>query len=130
MNPISIIRIGRFADVQKYLTVTNHIFTPYVWVMNAAFHSGLSQEEHAWVAAAARAGVEASRTIARELVTSERGLPALAQRMNVYQPTPEELEDFRRVSQPAIRNLIAETMGAEGLELLSGFLEAIKAAQQ
>jgi TRAP-type C4-dicarboxylate transport system substrate-binding protein len=34
MNPIPIIAFAKFQDVQKFLTLTGHLFTPYVWVVN------------------------------------------------------------------------------------------------
>ena len=41
MNPVPIIAFAKFDEVQKYLTLTNHIITPYVWFMNAEFCNGL-----------------------------------------------------------------------------------------
>jgi hypothetical protein len=38
MNPIPIIAFAKFDEVQKYLSITNHIITPYIWTMNADFY--------------------------------------------------------------------------------------------
>lgn len=125
MNPISIVKFARFDEVQKYLTLTNHFFTPYVWTMNPAFHAALTDREKSWIATAAAAGVAASRVAARAMVTSERGLAALAQRMTVYAPTPEEIDAFRKAAQPAAKALIEAKFGADGAALLAAFLGAI-----
>ncbi len=45
MNPIPIIKFAKFDEVQKYLTLTNHLFTPYVWIFNKATFDGLSAQE-------------------------------------------------------------------------------------
>ena len=53
MNPIPIIRFARFEEVQSYLTLTNHLFLPYVWVINGKFLDELSAEERTAVLNAA-----------------------------------------------------------------------------
>ncbi|MEZ5591083.1 MAG: DctP family TRAP transporter solute-binding subunit [Gammaproteobacteria bacterium] len=45
MNPIPIIAFAKFDEVQKYLSITNHIITPYVWFINEDFYNSLSDEE-------------------------------------------------------------------------------------
>ena len=45
MNPIPIIAFAKFDEVQKYLSISNHIITPYVWFINQEFYDGLSDEE-------------------------------------------------------------------------------------
>lgn len=129
MNPISIIGFAHFDDVQGYMTLTNHFFTPYVWAFNPAFYAGLSDKEKTWVEAAAKAGVEASRVTARKMVDSERGLGSLRQRMEVYKPTAAEMAEFRRVAQPAADKLMAEKFGKEGEEMLAVFKAAVMAAR-
>ena len=41
MNPISIIAMAKFQEVQKYITLTNHLYAPYVWVINPKFYNDL-----------------------------------------------------------------------------------------
>lgn len=45
MNPIPIVSFAKFDEVQKYLTLTNHLFAPYVWVVNRSFWDSLDAEE-------------------------------------------------------------------------------------
>jgi TRAP-type C4-dicarboxylate transport system substrate-binding protein len=40
MNPVSTIALAKFQDVQKHLTLTNHFYAPYVWVINQKFFAG------------------------------------------------------------------------------------------
>ncbi len=45
MNPIPIIAFAEFDEVQKYLSITNHVITPYFWFVNKKFYNGLSAEQ-------------------------------------------------------------------------------------
>jgi len=125
MNPIPIIKFAKFEEVQKYISLTNHLFTPYVWVMNKAFLDGLSAEEKAVIAYAARSGIVAGRGISRIIESSDRGLPALAARMEVYTPTAAEKAKFREAAQPAVKAYVTKAFGAEGEEMLGAFLKAV-----
>jgi len=126
MNPIPVIAFAKFDEVQKYLTLTGHLFTPYVWTINADFYASLTPEEQAVVNYAARSAIVAGRGLARAIEASDRGLPALAKRMEIYTPTPAEREAFRAASQPAVKQVIAEEYGQEGVALMNDFLAAIE----
>lgn len=128
MNPIPIVKFAKFDEVQKYLTLTNHLFTPYVWIFNKQFFDGLSAGEKEVVKAAARSAIVACRGINRIIEASDRGLPALAQKMQVYSPTPAELAKFRELTQPAVKAQIVKSFGAEGEALMKDFLAAVDKA--
>ncbi len=131
MNPIPIVKFAKFDEVQKYLTLTNHLFTPYVWIFNKPFFDGLSAQEKDVVKAAARSAIVACRGINRIIEASDRGLPALAQKMQVYSPTAAELAKFRELAQPAVKAQIAKSYGKEGEAMLKEFQVALdKAAKQ
>ena len=128
MNPIPIVKFAKFDEVQKYLTLTNHLFTPYVWIVNKSFFDGLSAAEKDVVKAAARSAIVACRGINRIIEASDRGLPALAQKMQVYTPTAAEIAKFRELAQPAVKAQIAKSFGAEGEALMKEFLAAVDKA--
>jgi tripartite ATP-independent transporter DctP family solute receptor len=130
MNPIPIIKFAKFDEVQKYMTLTNHLFTPYVWVMNKAFYDSLSPQERDVVNAAAKSAIVACRGINRIIEASDRGLPALAQKMQIYAPTKAELAKFRELAQPAVKAQIAKSYGKEGEAMLADFLAAIDKASK
>jgi TRAP-type C4-dicarboxylate transport system substrate-binding protein len=44
MNPIPIIAFAKFDEVQEYLSITNHVITPYIWFMNGEFYNNLKPE--------------------------------------------------------------------------------------
>lgn len=129
MNPVPIVRFARFDEVQRYLTLTNHLFLPYLWLTNGAFLDDLPPSDRAAVLSAAKLGVVASRGLSRLIEASDRGLPPLTQRMEVHTLTPQEREAFREVTQPAVRAFIERRYGAEGVELLAAFERAIHDAR-
>ena len=129
MNPIPIIAFAKFDEVQKYLSITNHIITPYVWFINEDFYNSLSDEEKSIVDWAADAAVDAGRGISRIIEASEKGLPKLAENMEVNAVPAAELAKFAEVAQPAVEKLIQEKFGDEGTQMLAAMKEAITAAQ-
>ncbi|XKH61898.1 DctP family TRAP transporter solute-binding subunit (plasmid) [Halomonas sediminis] len=130
MNPIPIISFARFDEVQQYLSLTNHLFAPYVWVVSDQFWDSLDETEQKVMESAARSAIVAGRGISRIIEASDRGLPHLAANMEVYALTPDERKAFREVAQPAVIDMISEKYGAEGVEMLTAFLEAIEHAAQ
>jgi tripartite ATP-independent transporter DctP family solute receptor len=128
MNPIPIMAFARFDEVQGYLTLTNHIITPYVWFMNQDFYDGLTPEERNVVDWAARAATDAGRGISRIIEASDQGLPKLAEGMEVNALSAEERERFAEAAQPAVRDIIADRLGDEGVEMLDAMLAAIEAS--
>ena len=125
MNPIPIIAFAKFDEVQKYLSITNHIITPYVWFMNADFYNGLTDQEKAIVDWAATVAVDAGRGISRIIEASEKGLPKLSARMRVNAVPADELKKFAKASQPAVQKLIEEKYGAEGVDMLNALMADI-----
>lgn len=126
MNPIPIMAFAKFQEVQQYLTITNHIITPYIWLINAEFYDGLTDQERYVVDYAARVAVDAGRGISRIIEASENGLPALAAAMEVNALGAEELAAFREAAQPAVMALIAERFGDEGTAMLDEMLAALE----
>ncbi len=128
-NPIPIIYIGKLYEVQKYLTITNHMYTPYVWVMNKDFFNSLTDEEKRVVVEAARVANIAGRGINRVFEAGDKGLPFLAKKMQVYTPTTSELKEFRDITVPAAMKFIEKEYGKEGKELADAYLKAIEEAK-
>lgn len=127
MNPIPIIAFARFDEVQEYLSITNHVITPYIWTMNETFFDSLSPEHQTLVAWAAEVATEAGRSMNRVIEASETGLPALARNMKVNVVSAEELARFAAAAQPAVRGLIEQQYGAEGLAMLDAMLASVEA---
>jgi len=129
MNPIPVIVFAKFDEVQKYLSITNHVITPYIWTINKDFYAGLSAEHRKIIDWASEVATEAGRGVSRVIEASEKGLPALSKKMKVNTVSPAELKKFAAVAQPAVRKLIDEKLGSEGTAMLDAMLSGIKAAQ-
>ena len=69
-NPFGTIREMSFHEVQKYLSLSRHVYTPITLVMNAKTWDGLSAEEQEAVMAAAAAAKAASRAQSDENTSS------------------------------------------------------------
>lgn len=126
MNPVPIIAFAKFDEVQKYLSITNHLITPYIWTINADFMAGLSEEDQTLINWAAEVATDAGRAMSRVIEASDKGLPALAEKMEVNVVTPEEQAKFAEAAQPAVRALIEESYGADGAAMLDAMLASIE----
>lgn len=126
MNPVPIIAFAKFDEVQKYLSITNHVITPYLWIFNNEFYEGLKPEHKAIIDWASEVATDAGRSMSRVIEASARGLPKLAAKMEVNAVSPDEQAKFAAAAQPAVRKLIAEKYGDEGTAMLNSMLDAIK----
>ncbi len=129
-NPVPIIKIGKLEEVQDYLTLTNHMYTPYVWVLNPDFYASLSENEKSIIEEAARVANLAGRGVNRLIEASDEGLPYLTEEMEVYKPTAEEMQMFKDQAIPASMKFIEEEYGEEGAEFAESYLNAIEEAQE
>ena len=129
-NPVPIMAIGNLQEVQKYATLTNHLYGADWWLTSDAFYNGLTPEQRRIfinaVAAAKTAG-QGSKLI---LNATGNGFDFLKEaEIEVYSPTPEELEAFRSKSIPAVMKSIEAELGPEGVELANALLIAVKEAE-
>ena len=74
-NPIATIRSTKLGQVQKFLSLTGHVYDPAVIVMSSDAYGDLSPEDQATVVEAAKIGARVSRVFAAEAETF--GLAAL-----------------------------------------------------
>jgi TRAP-type transport system periplasmic protein len=75
-NPIATIQSAKFDQVQKFLTVSGHVYDPAVLFMSIDGFEDLAPEDRTAFAAAAKKGGEASRRYAAE--AQAKGVAALA----------------------------------------------------
>ncbi len=128
MNPIPIIAFAKFQEVQEYLTLSGHLFAPYVWVVNKDFWDSLTDDEKRVINNAVKSAIVAGRGMGRIIEASDRGLPALSKTMKVNALTAEQKEQFKQKAMPMVQELIKKKFGPEGEDMLNAFLEAVKAA--
>lgn len=125
-NPLGQIIQNKIYEVQKYLSLTNHIFSTHWFLINEDFFRSLSGEQQKIVTDAALVAKVSSRGITRIVASTDKGIPFLAKRMEIYQPSVKEKETFAAVTIPAIRSFIKENLGEVGVALQNDFLKAIE----
>ncbi len=130
-NPIGYVISGKLNEVQKYMTLTNHLYAVGFILVNDQWFQSLSEEYKDVVINAARVARVASRgiTVTRGS-TKDKGLPFLEKHMEVYKPTPDELETFKEVAIPAHRKYVKEEFGQEGIDLLNDYIKAVEESKE
>jgi len=130
MNPVTIMANAKFQEVQKYLSLTNHLITPYMWFINKDFFNKLKPEHKEIVLWASEVATDAGRSISRIVEASDKGLPLMAKKMQVNAVTAAEQKKFAAAAQPAVRKLIEGKFGAEGTAMLEAMLGSIAEAEK
>jgi tripartite ATP-independent transporter DctP family solute receptor len=130
-NPIPILLAGELQTLQRYLTLSNHLYSVYFWVMNDEFYRTLTQEERRVVNEAARVAIVAGRGLNRILEASGKGRALLEEAgMRIDVLSPEATEAFRRIGRTSALTFLAESFGEEGQRLAERYLDAIGAAER
>lgn len=128
MNPVPIISFANFSEVQDYMTLTNHLFSPYTFMMSKDFWDSLDDHEKRVVNYAAESCVTASRGLSRIIEASDRGLAGLMDKIEVTALSAEAREEFKAAAQPAVLKHVEEELGEEGVALLNQFKDAVEGA--
>ncbi|MGY0398869.1 MAG: TRAP transporter substrate-binding protein [Ostreibacterium sp.] len=131
MNPIPTVTFAKFYEVQKYLTLTNHLFAPYTFMMNKKFYDGLTINEKKIISDAVEVALSANRGLSRLIEASEdRGLAGLKKKMQVNALTGSERKKMREATQPQIIDYLKKTYGEKGTHLLNEFLNEVDKANK
>ena len=97
-NPIVVISVSRFSEVQDHLTLSGHLYSPAIIMMSRDLWDGLDEAEQGWFVQAAKGSVEVTRARVSEL--EETGVDQLrAAGMEVV--TEIDREAFKQAVQPA-----------------------------
>jgi tripartite ATP-independent transporter DctP family solute receptor len=128
MNPIPIVEFAKLYEVQKYMTITNHLFAPQMWMANQSFWDSLSDAEKDLVRSSVYAAITTSRGIANAIEASDRGIPFLKEKMEVNSLSPEVKAKMAELAAPAARAIIEQNFGDEGRKMLEELLAAVAQA--
>lgn len=130
-NPVGYIISGKLNEVQKYMTISHHLYAVGFILVNDAWFQSLSEDQKKVVLDAAKAARVASRGI--NLIrssTEDKGLPFLQKHMKVYKPTPAELKTFADATIPATRKYVEDTLGEEGIDLFNDYIKAVNESKK
>jgi TRAP-type transport system periplasmic protein len=116
-NPIVVISVSNFSEVQGHLTLSGHLYSPAIIIMSQDLWSGLSEEEQGWFTEAARASVEVTRGRVTDL--EENGVDELrAEGMEVV--TEIDRAAFEEAVSPAY-DAYTSRFGDELIERIRSF---------
>lgn len=111
-NPITVIVATNFWEVQDYLSLTGHVYSPAVVLGSPIFMDGLSEEERGWFEQAAQASAEATR---EEVSRLEREGVELLEEKGMTVKTDIDVAPFQEAVKPAYEIFTSE-YGDEMLE--------------
>ena len=123
-NPFVTIETSKLNEVQKYLSVTRHAYTPFLVLYSKKLFDQLNPQEQAVLREAAMEGQKVQRTANRTL--NEKSLSSLKTKgMVVNEVAPaEQLRMFQKVRPVYDRNI--PTIGSEAVNMV---LEGLKKAR-
>ncbi|TLP44178.1 DctP family TRAP transporter solute-binding subunit [Cohaesibacter sp. CAU 1516] len=128
MNPVPTVYFAKFNEVQKYMTLTNHLFSPYTLMINKAFYDGLTEHEQKILHYAAESCVTASRGLARVIEASDRGLAGLMDKMEVTALSDDQRKAMADATQPAFEKHVKDNLDEKAGELLTLFRDQVMKA--
>ncbi len=123
-NPFVTINTSKFFEVQKYLSVTRHAYTPFLVLYSKKMFDTLSKEEQAALREAAIEGQKVQRTTIR--ANDSKALAELkAKGMQVNEISPaEQRRMFEKVKPVYEKN--SATIGADAINVV---VDALKKAR-
>ncbi|GAB4371732.1 MAG: TRAP transporter substrate-binding protein [Spirochaetales bacterium] len=124
-NPISSIYLGKLYEVQKYLTMDGHIWSENIMVMNSNKFNSLPLAAQQILLQGAKLGAQAN-DVAERMVSNIVKYEIVASKMQVYIPTAEDKEAFKKAAQPAV---IEYLQGRLGKEVVDRWLQEVQLAE-
>ncbi len=116
-NPVSLIVAMKFYEVQKYLTLDGHLYSIDFTFMNDAFFQKLPKDLRRIVEDSAVASGLVHRGM--QQYTSAIGVDELIKKgMEVYVPTPAELDSFAKATQPKVVEWVKTKVPAKWVDYL------------
>ena len=105
-NPVNTIESSKFYEVQKYLSITRHVYSPWIVLASKKWWDGLNADEKKAVEASAIASRDFERKDSR--TEGARALEDLKKKgMQVTNVSETELERMRAAARPAVTKFAA-----------------------
>ena len=106
-NPVNTIQSSKFYEVQKYLSITKHVYSPWIVLASKKWWDGLSADEKKAIQEAAVASRDFERKDSRE--ASVKAIDFLKEKgMQVSVVSDTELARMREKAKPAFDKFAAE----------------------
>jgi len=99
-NPVGVIESAKFAEVQKYLSLTRHVYTGMPFLMSKKTWDAMSESERKIIRDAAEEAKQEERKVT--LAKEAQAIEGLKKSMQVNELDAAELERLRQKVQPVI----------------------------
>ncbi len=106
----AVIATGKYYEVAKYITLTNHLFGPTATVISKKEWDGYTDKEKAVVAAAAKLAQDVNRSLSRQRDTES--MARLKEKGMIVNPI--DTGEFVKAAMP-LQDQLAKTLGATDL---------------
>ena len=103
-NPLSTIQTSKFYEVQPYLTLSKHVYTPFVLIASKKWWDGLNADEQKVITDAAKTSQAFQRKTSREADVTALSF-IKDQGVKVTEFSPEEKEKIRETLEPIVTKL-------------------------
>ncbi|CAO3437851.1 TRAP transporter substrate-binding protein [Azospirillum doebereinerae] len=106
-NPVTTIQSSKFYEVQKYLTISKHVYSPWIVLASKRWYDGLSADEKKIIQEAAVVSRDFERKDSRE--ASAKSISYLKEKgMQINELSAAELDRMRELVKPAFDKYAAE----------------------
>jgi tripartite ATP-independent transporter DctP family solute receptor len=105
-NPVGVIESAKFAEVQKYLSLTRHVYTGMPFMMSKKTWDGMSEAERKIIREAADEAKQEERKVS--LAKEGQAIEGLRKTMQVNEVSPTELARLRQKVQPVVDKFARE----------------------
>ncbi len=127
-NPIANLYAYQFQEVQKYITMTNHIYSPFLFDMSKQIWDTYDEETQKILSEAAAAFGEEEKRLNREAAEVDLQSCIDDYGITVTYPTDEAKAEFLEATSH-IQGMIAEDTGSEIMDLLNQAKETYAASK-
>jgi C4-dicarboxylate-binding protein DctP len=114
-NPVSVIEVAKFNEVQKYLTLDGHVYSILPILINDKFFLSLSPDIQRIIADTTKTIVAVQR--GQNVKKVYDGVKSLQDKgMEVYSPNDKELQMFREKSQKPVLEFLDKTFADKKID--------------
>ncbi len=125
-NPVGVIESAKFAEVQKYMSLTRHIYTGMPFLMSKKTWDGLSADERKIITDSANEAKAEERRISQR--TEAEAINGLRKTMQVNEVTPAEMDRLRAKVKPVVDKFTRE-VGEPLVQQVNAELGRMRAAK-
>ncbi len=125
-NPVGVIESAKFAEVQKYLSLTRHIYTGMPLLMSKKTWDGMSAAERRIITEAADEAKAEERRISQ--LKEAQAIDSLKKTMQVNEVSPAEVARLRQKVQPVVDKFSKE-VGDPLMQQVNAELARLRAAK-